>query len=140
MVSKIFVYIIVFTLFITLGVYGFSFAQTLMFASLSEGYVEVESLLIRPEFYNNKSICTVGRYTYGFEKSALGSVSKGANGTIWVAAPVKKTLVDKLWTQLQKEGGTTLLPIGICGTFQSAEDKYTGFGPLEAYRYQIIMQ
>jgi hypothetical protein len=140
MVGKIIMSFLFSAVLIVGFVYGYSFLQTTSFASLSNNYVEFQSLLNRPDFYANKFVCTVGIYHEDAENSFLRNVTNNVSGTIWINAPVEKTILGKIqvWINKYKKLWDPLeSTVKVCGTFQYTTNTLHGFGPSESYEFQI---
>jgi hypothetical protein len=134
---KIVTYLL-FALFAVGLVYVFSLLQQFSYFSLSKGYAEIGTLLLRPLDYNGKQICTAGKYTKGEGISELTD-AENPTGTIWIAAPVEHSIFTSLWQQyIPSENPTKTSIAKVCGVFQVSESQTRGFGTNNQYQYQII--
>lgn len=143
MVARILVPVVFVGVIIGIFIYGYSFLETISYTSLTQNYIEFESLVRRPDFYNGKHICTVGKYIQADKGNVLIAYKGTTNSeTIWVTVPAEKNLLGNIKQQLnvflRKPTVSFESTAKVCGTFEYQQDSQSGFGYSEGFRYQII--
>lgn len=93
-------------------------------------------MLLRPLDYNNKSICTAGKYIKGGNVSELVD-AENPTEAIWIAAPVEQSIFSTVWQNYFSDDPYKTSIVKVCGTFEVSGSQNRGFGTNNQYKYQI---